>query len=92
MMQYLEDQQGIGKAPLSPEERIELEMLRGEFAQLRLKLDGKGMSASEAAEEAMRKQSLTDPNMKAKIAAKKNIENSSSSDSEVSLSKYCAHD
>ena len=45
MMQFLEDSQGKGKPPITTEERIELEMLRGEFALLKKKLDVKGMSA-----------------------------------------------
>ena len=35
MMQFLEDEQGKGKPAITPEERIELEMLRGEYALLK---------------------------------------------------------
>ena len=52
MMQFLEDQQGTGKAEISPEERIELEMLRTEYAQLKSKAEGLGKSAQEAKEQA----------------------------------------
>ena len=52
MMQFLEDQQGTGKPEISPEERIELEMLRTEYAQLKSKAEGLGKSAQEAKEQA----------------------------------------
>ena len=84
-MQFLEDQQGTGKPPLSPEERIELEMLRGEFNQLSVKMESSGKTSAEAKEEAIKKQSLIDPNIKSKMAALKNKDHSSS-DSEVSKS------
>ena len=44
-MQFLEDEQGKGKPPITPEERIELEMLRGEYALLRSNLEKKSMTA-----------------------------------------------
>lgn len=78
MMQFLEDQQGTGKPPLSPEERIELEMLRGEFNQLSVKMESSGKTSAEAKEEAIKKQSLIDPNIKSKMAALKNKDHSSS--------------
>lgn len=83
MMQFLEDQQGKGKPPITPEERIELEMLRGEFANLKSKLEGKGMSAEEVKDAALQKKSLTDPNAASKLKKNKK-QDYSSSDSEVS--------
>jgi len=87
MMQYLEDKQGKETNPLSPAERIELESLRAEAAQLREKLRNKGMAGAEAQEEALRKVSLADPNAASKMARAKN-EDHSSSDSEVSPQQY----
>ena len=83
MMQFLEDQQGTGKPEISPEERIELEMLRTEYAQLKAKAEGLGKSHQQAKDEAEAKKSLVDPNMRSKLAKKKNADHSSS-DSEVS--------
>ena len=45
MMQFLEDEQGKGKPAITPEERIELEMLRGEYALLKSNLEKKNMQA-----------------------------------------------
>ena len=47
MMQFLEDEQGKGKPAITPEERIELEMLRGEYALLRQNLEKKNMQAEQ---------------------------------------------
>ena len=58
-------------------------MLRGEFAQMKAKLEGKGMTAEEMKNEALAKKSLTDPNAASKLKAKKK-QDYSSSDSEVS--------
>ena len=58
-------------------------MLRGEFANLKSKLEGKGMSAEEAKTAALEKKSLTDPNAASQIKKNKK-QDYSSSDSEVS--------
>lgn len=42
MIQFLEDLQGKGTAPISAEEREELEKLRDEQAKLRAKIHNKG--------------------------------------------------
>ena len=59
-------------------------MLRGEFANLKSKLEGKGMSAEEVKNAALEKKSLTDPNAASKMNKKKK-QDYSSSDSEVSI-------
>ena len=83
MMQFLEDAQGTGKPEISAEERIELEMLRTEYAQLKTKVEGLGKSAQDSKALAEEKKSLVDPNLKSKLAQAKNADHSSS-DSEVS--------
>lgn len=72
MMQFLEDEQGKGKPPITPEERIELEMLRGEYALLKSNLEKKSMTAE-------KKKSLVE---QAAIEKKKKNDSGSSSDSE----------
>ena len=72
MMQFLEDEMGKGKPAITPEERIELEMLRGEYALLKSNLEKKNMTAEQ------KKNSLV------MQAAKKKNDSGSSSDSEVS--------
>ena len=90
MMQFLEDKQGKATNPLTPAERIELDSLRAEHAQLKEKMAQKGMTGDEAKEQAMKKVSLTDPNAASKMAKMKDSEHSSS-DSEVSnYSGYAA--
>jgi len=81
MMQFLEDQQGTGKPEISPEERIELEMLRTEYASLKTKAEGLGKSAQETRAIHDEKKSLVDPNMKSKLLEAK-CRDHSSSDSE----------
>ena len=49
-------------------ERIELEMLRTEYAQLKAKAEGLGKSAQENKAIMEEKKSLVDPNMKSKLA------------------------
>ena len=73
MMQFLEDEQGKGKPPITPEERIELEMLRGEYALLKSNLEKKSMAAE-------KKKSLVEQSAQEK---KKKNDSGSSSDSEV---------